>query len=176
MTLSFPAALAAAAMLVAVFAVAVSTAVYIRLRQLSAIVFAGQRARPPRYPVRLRPGPGDGAALVALLDGTCPLCREVWEAVAAACEEGRSANVRIVFVFADAEAAGRYPDASFAETMAGADLWSEVYEGYTPVLALVDHEGALLDRRYVRPGAPPPETVATLLTRAHRLSTALSKE
>ena len=79
-------AVALLALLVALFTLAALVAMYARLRGLEAagdVAVSGYPALVGRpAPVSVRPGPGDAAGLVAIVDGDCALCGAVLDALA----------------------------------------------------------------------------------------------
>jgi hypothetical protein len=158
-------AVALLALLVALFTLVALVAVYARLRGLEAAGDTGLSGyatlvgRPA--PVSVRPGPGDGCSLVAVLDGDCTLCAAVLQALDAVHAAG---DVRIVAL------TDRIPDPA-AEP--GAELLrvdvaarADLFEGYAPAVLAVDPGGTVVARRFVYADTDLPELLRELVARA----------
>ncbi|WP_214413092.1 hypothetical protein [Sphaerisporangium fuscum] len=161
--MSLATSLALLALLVAVFAVLAVGAVYIRVRRLEATALTPGSARladePRLVPGALAPEPGQRAALVVLLDGTCAICHALWDAVTAA----HLPQVRVLGLLPDETAAGTFEGGT---VLADPGLWSSLYEGYTPCLYVIDTSGALTDRRFVYGDTDVPALLAELVPAA----------
>lgn len=134
----------------ALFAVLAVGGLYVRLKQvergLTELVFGqSNNVAPPR----LRPGPGEAATIVLTLDGECPTCHHLSEAVEQAMRSGALRGVRVARVFATETSMRRHGESTAMQSYADSDLWSAVYEGYTPTLSVVDHRGHPAYRRFV---------------------------
>jgi hypothetical protein len=142
-------AVALLALLVASFAVVALVAVYARVRTLEAGDAAGLSGyatlvgRPA--PAAVRPGPRQRAALVAVVDGACALCRPVLASLAAV---AAMPEVRVVALTdrLPADADHRLPAGALrVDPAARADL----FEGYAPTVLAVDAAGTVVARRFV---------------------------
>jgi len=142
-------AVALLALLVSLFTLVALVAVYARVRGLEAGAAAGLSVYPTLVgrpaPAAVRPDRGQRAAVVAVLDGDCALCRTVLLELAT---QAPAADVRVV-ALTDAATDLRVPPGveRVADTAARADL----YEGYAPTLLAVDAAGTVVARRFVYP-------------------------
>ena len=109
-------------------------------------------------PVSVRPGPGDAAGLVAIVDGDCALCGAVLDALADVAAAG---GVRVVAL---ADRADHASARSFVrvDVAARADL----FEGYAPTVLAVDAAGTVVGRRFVYADTDLPEALRELTARA----------
>ncbi|WP_433558671.1 hypothetical protein ACQPWY_09550 [Pseudonocardia xinjiangensis] len=142
-------AVALLALLVALFTLVALVAVYARVRALEAtgpaelsgyVALVGRQA-----PAAVRPGPGQRAAVVAVLDAHCALCHAVWDALCAVQDDP---HVRVVALVDRPEdfavrAGGR------AELLADPDARADLFEGYSPTLLAVDAAGVVTHRSFV---------------------------
>jgi hypothetical protein len=139
-------AVALLALLVALFALVALVAVYARVRALEAarsIGLSGYGAvvgRPAPPPVR--PGPGQRAGLVAVLDADCALCHAVWDALAEVTDTG----VRVVALVDRADAFAPHPG---AELLTDPAARAELFEGYAPTVLQLDGAGTVVHRAFV---------------------------
>jgi hypothetical protein len=139
-------AVALLALLVASFALVALVAVYARVRALEAartIGLSGYAAvvgRPAPPPVR--PGAGQRAGLVAVLDADCALCHLVWDALA----EATDAGVRVVALVDRPDAFAPHPG---AELLIDPAARAEVFEGYAPTVLQLDAAGTVVHRSFV---------------------------
>ena len=147
--MSVPLAVALLALLVALFALAALVAVYERVRALESGRAAGivgydaPVGRPA--PAAVRPGPGQRATVLALLDGDCALCHHVWDALAAA---RLDPAVRVVALVDRPDRFAVHPGTR-AELVADGSARVELFEGYTPTVLGVDAAGVVVQRRFV---------------------------
>ena len=139
-------AVALLALLVASFALVALVAVYARVRALEAartIGLSGYAAvvgRPAPSPVR--PGPGQRAGLVAVLDADCALCHLVWDALAKVGDAG----VRVVALVDRPDAFTSHPG---AELLSDPAVRAELFEGYAPTVLQLDAAGTVVNRAFV---------------------------
>ncbi|MFI6321043.1 hypothetical protein ACIBG8_26135 [Nonomuraea sp. NPDC050556] len=143
--MSLATALALLALLVSVFAILAVGALYSRLRMMEHTVLRPGSTRlsdePRAVPPALRPRQGQEAALVLLLDGACSVCHLLWDAARPI------PGTRVLALFAGAESAEAFEGTT--EKVVDPDLWSAIYEGYTPCVYMIDSAGQLTDRRFV---------------------------
>jgi hypothetical protein len=155
-------AVALLALLVALFTLAALVAMYARLRGLEAagdVAVSGYPALVGRpAPVSVRPGPGDAAGLVAIVDGDCALCGAVLDALAAVDAAG---GVHVV-ALSDRAGHGSAPAFVRVDVAARADL----FEGYAPTVLAVDAAGTVVARRFVYADTDLPEALRELAARA----------
>jgi hypothetical protein len=155
-------AVALLALLVALFTLVALVAVYARLRGLEAagdVAVSGYPALVGRpAPVSVRPGPGEAAALVAIVDGHCILCGAVLDALADVAAAG---GVRVV-ALTDRADDGARPGFVHVDVAARADL----FEGYAPTVLAVDAAGTVVARRFVYADTDLPEALRELAARA----------
>jgi len=167
MAISVSTALALLALAVAVFALLAVGGVYGRLKQaeraLADMTF-GEIAS--SMPEELRPRDGAAATVVLTLDGECPTCHQLAAAVDAAVSDGVMTGLRVVRMFATEESRGRHTPSDLVETYADPDLWTAVYEGYTPTVSIVDRNGRVVHRRFVYPDTDLGALVRDLRARA----------
>jgi len=160
-------AVALLALLVAAFTLVALIAVYARVRGLEAASadtglsgYATLVGRPA--PASVRPGPGEGCSLVAVLDGDCTLCATVFQALIAV---NAADDVRVVALtdrIHDSAAAGPGTGILRVDVAARADL----YEGYAPTVLAVDAGGTVVARRFVYADTDLPELLRELVARA----------
>jgi hypothetical protein len=159
-------AVALLALLVAAFTLVALVAVYARVRGLEAASgdtglsgYATLVGRPA--PASVRPGPGEGCSLVAVLDGDCTLCATVFQALIAA---NAADDVRVVALTDRIHdpAAGPGTGILRVDVAARADL----YEGYAPTVLAVDAGGMVVARRFVYADTDLPELLRELVARA----------
>lgn len=150
------------ALLVALFTLVALVAVYARLRGLEAagdVAVSGYPALVGRpAPVSVRPGPGDAAGLVAIVDGDCALCGALLDALA---DVDAAGGVHVV-ALSDRAGHGNAPAFLRVDVTARADL----FEGYAPTLLAVDAAGTVVARRFVYADTDLPEALRELATRA----------
>ncbi len=155
-------AVALLALLVALFTLVALVAVYARLRGLEAagdVAVSGYPALVGRpAPVSVRPGPGDAAGLVAIVDGDCALCGTVLDALA---DVDAAGGVRVV-ALTDRADDGNPPAFVRVDVAARADL----FEGYAPTVLAVDAAGTVVARRFVYADTDLPEALRELAARA----------
>jgi hypothetical protein len=159
-------AVALLALLVAAFTLVALIAVYARVRGLEAASgdtglsgYATLVGRPA--PASVRPGPGEGCSLVAILDGDCTLCATVVDALAAVNVADRVRVVGLTDRIHDS-AAGPGTGILRLDVAARADL----YEGYAPTVLAVDAGGTVVARRFVYADTDLPELLRELVARA----------
>lgn len=155
-------AVALLALLVALFTLVALVAVYARLRGLEAagdVAVSGYPALVGRpAPVSVRPGPGDAAGLVAIVDGDCALCGALLDALA---DVDAAGGVHVV-ALSDRAGHGNAPAFLRVDVTARADL----FEGYAPTLLAVDAAGTVVARRFVYADTDLPEALRELVARA----------
>ena len=155
-------AVALLALLVALFTLVALVAVYARLRGLEAagdVAVSGYPALVGRpAPVSVRPGPGDAAGLVAIVDGDCALCGALLDALA---DVDAAGGVQVV-ALSDRAGHGSAPAFLRVDVAARADL----FEGYAPTVLAVDAAGTVVARRFVYADTDLPEALRELLARA----------
>ena len=155
-------AVALLALLVAVFTLVALVAVYVRVRGLEASGDAAVSGYPTLVgrpaPVSVRPGPGEAAGLVAIVDGDCTLCVAVIDALA---DVGAAGGVRVM-ALTDRVGHGSAPAFVRVDVAARADL----FEGYAPTVLAVDAAGTVVARRFVYADTDLPEALRELAARA----------
>jgi hypothetical protein len=160
--MSLALAVALLALLVALFTLVALVAVYARLRGLEAagdVAVSGYPALVGRpAPVSVRPGPGDAAGLVAIVDGDCALCGALLDALA---DVDAAGGVQVV-ALSDRVGHGDAPAFLRVDVAARADL----FEGYAPTILAVDAAGTVVARRFVYADTDLPEALRELLARA----------
>ena len=160
--MSLALAVALLALLVALFTLVALVAVYARLRGLEAagdVAVSGYPALVARpAPVSARPGPGDAAGLVAIVDGDCALCGALLDALADVAAAG---GVQVV-ALSDRAGHGSAPAFLRVDVAARADL----FEGYAPTVLAVDAAGTVVGRRFVYADTDLPEALRELVARA----------
>jgi hypothetical protein len=160
--MSLALAVALLALLVALFTLVALVAVYARLRGLEAagdVAVSGYPALVGRpAPVSVRPGPGDAAGLVAIVDGDCALCGALLDALA---DVDAAGGVHVV-ALSDRAGHGDAPAFLRVDVAARADL----FEGYAPTVLAVDAAGTVVARRFVYADTDLPEALRELLARA----------
>ena len=159
-------AVALLALLVAAFTLVALVAVYARVRGLEAASgdtglsgYATLVGRPA--PASVRPGPGEGCSLVAVLDGDCTLCATVFQALTAVNAADDARVVALTDRIHDL-AAGPGTGILRVDVAARADL----YEGYAPTVLAVDAGGTVVARRFVYADTDLPELLRELVARA----------
>jgi hypothetical protein len=107
----------------------------------------------------VRPGPGEGCSVVAILDGDCTLCATVVDALTALNAAGR---VRVVGL------TDRIHDPAAGTGILRADVAAraDLYEGYAPTVLAVDAGGTVVARRFVYADTDLPELLRELVARA----------
>ncbi|MEJ3657595.1 hypothetical protein WEH80_32000 [Actinomycetes bacterium KLBMP 9759] len=141
--MSLALAIALLALLVALFALVALVAVYARVKALEAgrtadlSGYASLVGRPA--PRAVRPGAGQRAGVVAVLDADCALCHAVWAALATA------PDVRAVAVLDRPAELGDGP----AELLVDLDTRVALFEGYAPTLLGLDAAGVVTERVFV---------------------------
>jgi hypothetical protein len=157
-------AVALLALLVAAFTLVALIAVYARVRGLEAASadtglsgYATLVGRPA--PASVRPGPGEGCSLVAILDGDCTLCATVVDALTAVNAADR---VRVVGLTDRIHGTVAGTGILRVDVAARADL----YEGYAPTVLAVDAGGTVVARRFVYADTDLPELLRELVARA----------
>jgi hypothetical protein len=157
-------AVALLALLVAAFTLVALIGVYARVRGLEAASadtglsgYATLVGRPA--PASVRPGPGEGCSLVAILDGDCTLCATVVDALAAVNAADR---VRVVGLTDRIHGPATGTGILRLDVAARADL----YEGYAPTVLAVDAGGTVVARRFVYADTDLPELLRELVARA----------
>jgi hypothetical protein len=157
-------AVALLALLVAAFTLVALIAVYARVRGLEAASadtglsgYATLVGRPA--PASVRPGPGEGCSLVAILDGDCTLCATVVDALTAVNAADR---VRVVGL------TDRIHDPAAGTGILRADVAAraDLYEGYAPTVLALDAGGTVVARRFVYADTDLPELLRELVARA----------
>ena len=160
--MSLALAVALLALLVALFTLVALVAVYARLRGLEAagdVAVSGYPALVGRpAPVSVRPGPGDAAGLVAIVDGDCALCGALLDALA---DVDAAGGVQVV-ALSDRAGHGSAPAFLRVDVAARADL----FEGYAPTVLAVDAAGTVVARRFVYADTDLPEALRELVARA----------
>lgn len=160
-------AVALLALLVALFCLLALVAVYARLRTLEAaraVDLSGYATIVGRTaPAAVRPGRGQRAAVVAVLDADCGTCHQVWDAMARAAEPGTRTVGLIPPGAADLRAQGD------AELLDDPAVRAELFEGYAPTLLAVDAAGTVVRRSFVYPDT---DLTALLADLSHARSTA----
>ena len=161
-------AVALLALLVALFALVALVAVYARVRGLEAVAVAGPSGYPTLVgrpaPSAVRPGPGERAALVAVVDGDCVLCRAVVAGLADFRTTPAGSGVRIVALTDRLLDTGDHPlppGAMHVDAAVRADL----FEGYAPTVLAVDAAGTVVARRFVYPATDVPALLQELARR-----------
>lgn len=159
MTLSV--ALALISLLLSLFTLLAVAGVYAKLRALEQSVHnsggAAQLADQQRtVPEGLRPGNGETHTLALLLDVGCGVCLGLWESAARPIP-----GVRVVGVFSSDEVASSFDGP--VEKLADPDLWTALYEGYTPCVYVITPEGRIADRRFVYGDTDVPALLSELL-------------
>jgi hypothetical protein len=146
-------AVALLALLLALFALVALVAVYARVRALEAareIGISGYAAVVGRpAPPSVRPGPGQRAGLVAVLDADCALCHAVWDALAEVTDTG----VRVVALVDRCDAFAVHPG---AELLTDPAVRAELFEGYAPTVLQLDAAGTVVGRSFVDADTPLP--------------------
>jgi hypothetical protein len=146
--------------LVSAFAVIAVCAVYARLRALEHTALNPVSARlddlDRQVPLALWPGIGQSRSLILLMDGTCSICHGLWEATQALDLPG----VRVLGLLADERLVSLFDGGT---TLADPDLWSELYEGYTPCVYLISAAGTVTERRFVYGDTDVPALLAEVL-------------
>ena len=159
--MSLALAVALLALLVALFTLVALVAVYARLRGLEAagdVAVSGYPALVGRpAPVSVRPGPGDAAGLVAIVDGDCALCGALLDALA---DVDAAGGVQVV-ALSDRVGHGGAPAFLRVDVAARADL----FEGYAPTVLAVDAAGTVVARRFVYADTDLPEALRELVAR-----------
>jgi hypothetical protein len=159
-------AVALLALLVAAFTLVALIAVYARVRGLEAASadtglsgYATLVGRPA--PASVRPGPGEGCSLVAILDGDCTLCATIVDALIAV---NAADHVRVVGLTDRIHDSAVGPGTGIlrVDVAARADL----YEGYAPTVLAVDAGGTVVARRFVYADTDLPELLRELVARA----------
>jgi hypothetical protein len=157
-------AVALLALLVAAFTLVALIAVYARVRGLEAASgdtglsgYATLVGRPA--PASVRPGPGEGCSLVAVLDGDCTLCAAVIQALIAV---NAADDVRVVAL------TDRIHDPAAGTGILRVDVAAraDLYEGYAPTVLAVDAGGTVVARRFVYADTDLPELLRELVARA----------
>jgi hypothetical protein len=157
-------AVALLALLVAAFTLVALIAVYARVRGLEAASgdtglsgYATLVGRPA--PASVRPGPGEGCSLVAVLDGDCTLCAAVFQALIAV---NAADDVRVVAL------TDRIHDPAAGTGILRVDVAAraDLYEGYAPTVLAVDAGGTVVARRFVYADTDLPELLRELVARA----------
>jgi hypothetical protein len=157
-------AVALLALLVAAFTLVALIAVYARVRGLEAASadtglsgYATLVGRPA--PASVRPGPGEGCSLVAVLDGDCTLCATVFQALIAV---NAADDVRVVAL------TDRIHDPAAGTGILRVDVAAraDLYEGYAPTVLAVDAGGTVVARRFVYADTDLPELLRELVARA----------
>jgi hypothetical protein len=148
---SVPTAVALLALLVALFALVALVAVYARVRALEAareIGLSGYAAVVGRpAPSSVRPGPGQRAGLVAVLDADCALCHAVWDELARGITDSvADTGVRVVALVDRSDAFAAHPE---AELLTDPAARAEVFEGYAPTVLQLDAAGIVVHRSFV---------------------------
>ena len=160
--MSLALAVALLALLIALFTLVALVAVYARLRGLEAagdVAVSGYPALVGRpAPVSVRPGPGDVAGLVAIVDGDCALCGALLDALA---DVDAAGGVQVV-ALSDRVGHGGAPAFLRVDVAARADL----FEGYAPTVLAVDAAGTVVARRFVYADTDLPEALRELVARA----------
>jgi hypothetical protein len=157
---SVPLAVALLALLVALFALAALVAVYARVRTLEAgraeALLGYDATVGRRAPATVRPGPGQRATVLAVLDGDCALCHHVWDGLVALSDPG----LRVV-ALVDAPHRFTVPPGARAEVLADVPARAELFEGYAPTLLGVDAGGVVVQRHFVYADTDLPGLLAT---------------
>lgn len=157
-------AVALLALLVAAFTLVALIAVYARVRGLEAASadtglsgYATLVGRPA--PASVRPGPGEGCSLVAILDGDCTLCATVVDALTRVSAADRVRVVGLTDRIHD-------PAASTGILRVDVAARADLYEGYAPTVLAVDAGGTVVARRFVYADTDLPELLRELVARA----------
>ncbi|MBG0831089.1 hypothetical protein HS041_25340 [Planomonospora sp. ID67723] len=139
-------AVALLALLVGVFALLAVAAVYSRVRTLEQTALSSSSDRLADVsrvsPASLLPQAGQAFSLVVLMDAACGICHQTWEAVSSTALPG----VRLIGLLAEAPSSASFTGDA---VMADPDLWSNLYEGYSPCLYVIAPSGDVVDRRFV---------------------------
>ncbi|MFF5205635.1 hypothetical protein [Streptosporangium sp. NPDC000396] len=145
--MSLPTALALLALLLSVFAILAAGAVYARLRMMEQTVLKPGNTRLDDelrlVPQPLWPAEGQTGALVLLLDANCSVCHQVWEAAGSA----SLPTTRLTAVFSHTGSAQKFDGP--VEKLTDPELWTALYEGYTPCVYAIDGTGQVTARRFV---------------------------
>ncbi|MEO3927140.1 hypothetical protein ABGB07_25215 [Micromonosporaceae bacterium B7E4] len=151
--MSLPTAIALVALLLSAFAVLAVGAVYARLRLLERTALNPRTAlladEAEPAPAALWPTGEARHTLVLQLSDGCALCHLLWQVAARHLPGQDLGDVRVVGLFASAEAVTAFDDISGLTTIVDPDLWGALSEGYTPCVFLIDAEGRVTDRRFV---------------------------
>ncbi|MFF5213032.1 hypothetical protein [Streptosporangium sp. NPDC000396] len=148
MTLST--SLALIAIVLSIFAILAVGGVYIRLRMLEQSVLNPRGAMladdARAAPDALRPTGDNARTLVLLIDAGCGTCHRVWEFA-----QRPIPGVRVVSLFSSAETAEVFgePSSGSVERITDPDLWTALYEGYTPCVYVIGTSGEIVERRFV---------------------------
>ncbi len=100
-------------------------------------------------PEPIRPRAGQAATLAAIVDTGCPLCHQVleWLPQAAATIPG---GVRLVAVTPPRDEAWSPADlAPEIEVLRDTAVWRGLYEGFTPMVAVITPTGQITDRVFI---------------------------
>ncbi|GAA2098753.1 hypothetical protein [Actinomadura alba] len=166
--MSLPTALALVSLLLSTFAVLAVGAVYSRLRLLERTALNPRSAlladEVLLAPEALRPTGDERNILVLLLNDGCAACKLVWHAVSEYAPARDLTDVRIVALFASADAAGSFDDVPGVASTVDPDLWAALSEGYTPCVFLIDDAGRVTDRRFVYGDTDVPALLADLVS------------
>ncbi|MEV6104307.1 hypothetical protein AB0M28_06260 [Streptomyces sp. NPDC051940] len=154
--MSLPTAVALVSLLMSVFAVLSVAAVYSRVRMLEQTALNPQTARfadePRSVSPALRPRETQTGTLVIQLNDACSLCHETWKATADHIAAHRPDGMRMLGLFATADAAAafpEFPEHPDLERVVNTDQWAALSEGYTPCVFRIDADGRVADRRFV---------------------------
>lgn len=162
--MGLPTAVALLALLISLFAVATCFAMYTRLRTLertaltpgTAMLVSEERV----VPRGLWPLPPHPRTLVLVLDGACSICRGLAETVAGTAFGTEPPRVLAVF---STDAARESIAGLGLDSVADADLWTAVYEGYAPCVVVIGPDGRVQDRRFVYGDTDVPALLGELL-------------
>ena len=159
-------AVALLALAVACFALLGLIAIYGKLRQIEAGIgtdISGYSLAARRVaPEAVWPREGTEVSIVALLDENCVLCQEMWKTVAEFSSREESDGIRYIGLVPTGENL-LFPAEGRLEISLDVSVRAELFEGYAPVLLVVDTEGNIQDRKFIYGDTD----VVEILTSAH---------
>ena len=150
MTLSM--AIALTAVTVALLALLGLIAVYGKLRQLEASIvvdISGYSESANRLaPVAVHPCGATELSIVAMLDQDCGLCKEVWNALCDFSLLPDAKTLRFIGLPAAMDTL-QLPGSDRIELNTDPAVRADLFEGYTPVLLVIDRDGRIQDRKFI---------------------------
>ncbi|GAA2415203.1 hypothetical protein [Nonomuraea africana] len=159
--MSLPVALSLIAVLLSVFALVAVGGLFFRLRLLERTALDPNGALfsddVRQAPAALWPSGEQTSTLVMLLDAGCTTCHTLWEAAGTL----DASDVRVVGLASGPQAAAVFEGQ--AELLVDPDLWTALYEGYSPTAYAIDRQGAVTGRRFVYADSDVPALLAELL-------------